>query len=183
MIRFRQYSYREAAVVATMEAAEELLDFLGFHCQPQSHEQYHKESGVIGGDDFRSYAEYFPEILAALPSDLRNTATENGWFDQPGDTDEYVYDENLDDEVRVYDRWYDEVQWFLYTNGIRWIFVSMSKFLSVYGEYCYAITLPDGAILTSLPDDTVPDVAWAVVYDSNKAAPGFVEVENPEYEQ
>lgn len=150
-----------------MEEAKSLPDFIGFHCQTSERGKF--DDDIIGGRD-RDYGDYLPQIIDSLHNDLLIEADELGLRWAPEDQ----YSEE-------YEEWYDAAMDFLYEKGIRWVFVSQTAFLENYGDYCYALTLPDDAVLDIIPDPWVNDDADAYVYDSNRARPGFMEVEDPEF--
>jgi len=111
-----------------------------------------------------SYGDYFPEILDSLPFKLRDVAMERGLMESP---------DRYDDS---YAKWHEKVKNFLYKNGIRWIFVSHSKPLTDYGDYCYAVYMDDAAVLAVIPDVGVNDTAEVYVYNSKEGVPRLVEV-------
>ncbi len=156
-------------VAATVEDAHDIPDFVGFHCQRGERKDIAYEDTIGMGHDPETgaggYGEYLTQILDYLPNELRDVALEKGWMEPPGE-----YDDG-------YAEWHEKVKDFLYDNGIRWIFVSETKPLTDYGDYCYAVSLPDKAVLYVKEDVGVDDTAAAYVYDSKIAVPTTVELD------
>lgn len=154
---------------ATMEDAKDIPDFIGFHCQRGERKDIAYEDTIGMGYNPQtgsgSYGEYFREIMDSLPFKLRDIAMEQGLMEGP---------DTFDD---AYAEWHEKVKDFLYDNGIRWIFVSENTPLTDYGDYCYAVSLPDAAVLHVMDDIGVNDVAAAYVYDSKIAIPSTVELD------
>ncbi len=154
----------------TVEDASAIPDFIGFHCQRGERASIEHEDTIgLGRDDETgsgSYGEYFREIMDALPFELRDVAMERGLMEAP---DRYG---------DGYASWHEEAKDFLYENGIRWIFVSETRPLTDYGDYCYAVSLPDAAVLHVIDDVGVDDTAAVYIYNSNVAVPAVDEIED-----
>lgn len=142
----------------------DLPEFIGFHCQEHPRGRADDIIGAVYA------ADHFIHILEHLPFDMRDQAIEQGLLpDTPPD--------QYDDE---FDAWADEVEDFLYKNGIRWIYVSKTGTLEDYGDYCYYTFLdPDHPGVYYVGDDVgVNDWAEFFVYDVNKVQPILIEVED-----
>lgn len=157
-------------VAATVEDAKDIPDFIGFHCQARERREIAYEDTIGMGHDPETgaggYGEYLPQILDALPNDLRDVALEKGWMEGPDQ-----YDDG-------YAEWHEVVKDFLYDNGIRWIFVSDNEPLTDYGDWCYAVSLPEAAVLDIIPDPGVNDTADVYIYDSKVAIPQVSEIDD-----
>jgi len=143
-------------------------NFIGFHCQrlPRNpkYNDYINDNYPYGN----KYAEeFYIEILDALPFNLRDKAIQEGLLTEHLETPpvEKIYE------------WSQKVEDFLKIANIRWIFVSQNKPLKEqYGNYCYYVLLPKNAILHIFDDTFVNDMAWAYLYDANKAQPECIEL-------
>ncbi len=150
-------------------------DFIGYHCQKRQRpvQTDIKTEDKIGlgytSGMGAGYGMYFGEILDAIPYELRMKAMEKGLMDRP----ENEYDDDFDE-------WYDKVEDFLENNNIRWIFVSSTKSLIQYGEWCYKMYLEDKARLLTIEDIQAEDAAAVYIYDGSKGSPIAIEVEEEE---
>lgn len=164
-IRYKGQIY----TAATVEDLKKRGDFIGYHCQRGPRRDISSEDTIGMGYDpdigSGSYGEYFTEIMDMLPFELRDNAMEQGLTEAP---------DRYDDD---YSEWHDTVKDFLYTHGIRWIFVSHNKPLTDYGDYCYAVALDPDAVLHVIPDVGVEDSAEVYIYDSKVATPVTVLLE------
>lgn len=151
--------YKHAQNLTEHERVTYDPDFIGYHCQRSPRSEY---DDVI----LQEYAEtYFPQILDALPHNLRDQAAQQGLLDTPED--------QFSDE---HDEWAENAHEFLREHNISWIFVSQNRLLEPYGGYCYYTFLPDSDILAVFDDPGVEDMADAYLYDANKVSPRFLQV-------
>jgi len=140
-------------------------DFIGFHCQRT--ERGPDDDKIIKNDLYAR--EYFLFIIDALPFEIRDKAIELGLMDKP---DEYSDDFN---------EWTERVVDFLNLSGVRWIFVSDTRPLDGYGNYCYYVSMNSDDALWIFDDPNVNDSAAAYVYMINKVKPKLIPV-NEKYD-
>jgi hypothetical protein len=141
-------------------------DFKGFHCQKNESQSKDKI--------LKEYAEsYFFDIIESIPFDLHNKMGQLG-------IDIYPPEDQYSEEFEL---WSEQVEDFLYKNGIRWIFVSSNNLFNdmrfnggSYGNLCYYILIPNDIILYENID--VHEVnSYYIIYDSRKGVPTRIPIE------
>ena len=121
-------------------------NFVGYHCQRNMRSP--NDDRIFFTEHYAN--EFFIQILDMLPFKLRDKALSLGLLNKP---------EPYSDE---FDNWGKSVEEFLNENGVRWIFVSETRPLEDFGEYCYYVSIESNE--NYLIDVHVNDSATAYVY-------------------
>jgi len=149
-------------------------DFIGWHCQPWPRDEVRRGLPTlrdsIGVSRPLTYNE-FHDLLEETGLYYEAKAL----FDVETDPD--LYSEFEQD-------WHElgesAVLPWLHDFGFRWIWVSTNAPLKMFGSYCYAVFLPEEAIVLRVKGDD-KDPSWGTIYDSNIAVPQVIPVESEEH--
>jgi hypothetical protein len=137
---------------------EDHPDFVGYHCRKAEWNEY---GGIIHANP-HYIKEWYWEIIESMPFDIRDKLLEQNMneFERSG------YDD--------IDEWGQEIEHFLYENGIRWIFVKDQEPEYDYGAWCYHVLMPESNRLAYL-NDPYETNSSVIIYQA-KNPPNMIEV-------